>query len=927
MNKQIFYTYKFKSSRLEEFDYDIQELTFEKAKENKEVISMFDSQLLRSVRRLNGKEFNRDKLSRLKNKLKFLKKQENSKDNAKKITALSKQINEMLFVPEIISIVVENKKHYQYLFKNKLNINGKIYRRLSCSAGQARASTVIFCDTEIADELDKIFDNGRDTKKKLVPSKFNAYKGLITSSTSVVSTPNFCLVPDCKMKRDVKVNFVTETGLNEDDYIEVRTIKETFNLFDGQGLISVELARKWADELGLDYVPSQWCIRHNYIKGMVNVFDFKAFCEEKNEKNYIIETSYLDENGNKKKVDLNTVDLIISESQFKLWDSFSGIEEYNQNCEKNGLYWGVSLVSPKKDKDILKMNYQFLQTVKLDNASDVEKICSKFVDWISGVTSKDIHYTILFLLGTEMDEEEIEIFLEQSENYWVKALMVDHELINDKWIKKKIYDLIKNKIKNGCLGQIILDGNFQVLVSDPFAQMQHVCGQTVTGLLGEKEYYSHYWNERGVEVVDSMRAPLTYRSEHVLLNLKQGKELNKWYEHNKTGIIVNVHGHETINWAGSDFDMDIIATCSDTTLIKGVYKDELPIAYEPPKATPDKLTDRRLYNADLHSFGSEIGQITNKSTSGYALLPLFDEDSKEYEITMRRIKMCTKLQSAQIDKAKIGRQVKSIPKIWMKYNRVLEEDSPEQKQEKELLNRTLLNKHPYFFTYLYKGTKKKYKQFYNNQDVTCRQKFGISLNELRKLDRKTPDQITFLSDFHKYSPVIDSDCTMNKICKYIESIDFGIRGIIKQETSNDFHKRLMRNEDFVIDDSIYNKIKNAHKDFKETSLSLAATTSDEKSVKSDFDDILISNINTTYSKLEESLNKISSNTYEIVDYLIHMFYVDKTDSNKEVLWKIYGEYIYENVKRKFGKVIVPVPSENGDIEYLGKKYTLKEVVL
>ena len=50
MQKQIFYIYKFKSSRLKEFNYDIN-ITFEEAQLNKEVISVFDSQLLRSIRR------------------------------------------------------------------------------------------------------------------------------------------------------------------------------------------------------------------------------------------------------------------------------------------------------------------------------------------------------------------------------------------------------------------------------------------------------------------------------------------------------------------------------------------------------------------------------------------------------------------------------------------------------------------------------------------------------------------------------------------------------------------------------------------------------------------------------------------------------------------------------------------------------------
>lgn len=923
MKKQIFYTYKFKSSRLAEFNYDIG-LKFDDAKKNKEVISMFDCQLLRSVRHVTGKEIDFNRLNKLKFELEKIKKEEHSDENVKKINELQGQVNEILFVPEIISIVMENKQHYRYLFRNKLKLNGREFRRFSCSAGQARVSTVLFCDTEIADKLDEIFDNGRNKDMELVPSKFNAYKGLITSSTSVVSTPRFCLVPDYFSETDVKVNWVTETDITKDDIIEEREIIENFNRFDGQGLISYRKSKQWAEELGLDYVPAQWCVRHNYIKGMLSTFDIHKFCEKKNKGKTVIKTSYKDENGNPKLVDLKDIDVIISESQFKLWDSFSSIEEYNENCKKNNLQWGVSLFSPKKDKDILKMNYQFLQTLNL-NQQDVEKVCNKFVNWITKATSEDINYTILFLLGVNNDEDRIIDYLKNSENHWIKSLMIDHELIHDKWIKKKIYDMIKKKIKNGCLGQILVDGNFQVIVSDPYAQMQHVCGLDVTGLLDRKEYYSNYWNEKGINLVDSMRAPLTYRSEHVLLNLKQNEEMDYWYKYNTSGIIVNVHGHETMNWAGSDFDFDILATTSDETIIKGVYQNELPVAYEAPKSNKYKLEDKLLYNADLHSFGSEIGQITNKSTSAYALLPLLEEDSEEYSTTMNRIRMCTKLQSAQIDKAKIGRRVKSIPKIWLNYNKITDNDSEDVIKEKEFLNNTLLNKHPYFFTYLYTNTRRKYKNYYNNQDATCRQKFGVGLDELKKLKRKTVEQLEFLNIFNKYSPVIDSDCVMNRICRYIESIDFGIRNIVNKDDELDFHNNLMFNEHIEIDNKIYSKIKKAFKEFKEQSQNLAATS--EPVHKENDNESIQENVKVVYDELQQSLTNICSNDKELVDYLIHMFYVDKMETNKEVLWGMYGQIIFDNIKSKFDKAYIPIPDKNGEIEYLNKKFTLKEVDL
>lgn len=53
-NKQ-FYTYKFNSSRLKEFGYNIS-LSFEEAQEYNEVIALFDNQILRSIRDIKNKE-------------------------------------------------------------------------------------------------------------------------------------------------------------------------------------------------------------------------------------------------------------------------------------------------------------------------------------------------------------------------------------------------------------------------------------------------------------------------------------------------------------------------------------------------------------------------------------------------------------------------------------------------------------------------------------------------------------------------------------------------------------------------------------------------------------------------------------------------------------------------------------------------------
>lgn len=914
---------KFNSSRLKEYNYKINNLDYIKAKKLGEVIGLADNQMLRSIRKIQGRYVDLDEIDQLYIERDKLLNRARSKENKEQINIIQTKINSLTFIPEYITIVMNHNSHYEYLFNNGLELNGKKYVRLSCSAGQARVSTVVFCEEEVDKQLNVILNNGRNPNIPLTPSKFNAYFGLSGSATKIVSTPTFCVVPDYERPMSMTVNYVTETDYELDDIIDIRTVESMFNRFDGQGLISVKQSKKWADELGLDYIPAQWCVRQNFIKGMLCTFDIHEFAKEINNGNYLIRTSYKDEYGNYKIVDLRDIDVILSESQFKLWDSFESAEVYQENCKKNNLYWGVSLFTPKQDKNILKLNYQFLQTLNW-NKKDIEQACEMFVDWIEGVNSENIYYTLLFLLGENIDENKLENYFSSSSNHWIKALMLNHDLLKDKYIRTKIYDLIKTRIQRACLGEILVEGNFQVIVSDPYAQMQHVCGIEVTGLLKADEYYSAYWNKKSVTLVDSMRAPLTFRSEHLKLNLVKRDLTEKWYKYCYTGILVNVFGKETVHWSGSDFDYDILATTSNETIIKGVYDSELPVVYEAPKSVKIIPERKDLYQADLFAFGSQIGAITNKSTSGYALLPLHKENSKEYQVIMNRLKMCTKLQSAQIDKAKIGRDVKGIPSAWVKYNKVLDTDSDEDKATKELLNNTLLDKHPYFFIYLYKDTKRRYKKHYDEHNFTCLQRFKMNIEDLERKKRKTVPELDFLHTYFEYLPVIDSDSLMNNLCKYIESIDFNIKDKIKSDYDPEIYKTYM-NHEISWNESNYNHVREVY-DFIIKNLRSAL----ENNIKDAPFDLSTegygSVLNGKYQFVEESLIGCGLPIEETVNCLIEYLYRESPSKDKNFLWNIFGEFIVGNITKNINNIVkIPISDPNGNFEYLGNCYTITEV--
>ena len=925
------YTLKFKSSLLKEFGYKIN-MEFDEAKKLKCVIALADSQMLRTIREVRGQVIDFDKVEELYTDREIYdKKLSNSKtltkeDIEKIVTVRNKvqsEIDDMLYVKDYVTIVMESTKDYDYICENGVEINGKIYYRLSCSAGQARKSTIVVCSNDIIDEVVHRLDNDRNKNVPLAASKYNAYFGLSNSATQVVSEPKFIVVKDFENTDTFNVHFVTEVVGNTDDLVEDKTVTQTFNRTDGMGLISPRQAKKWADELGLDYIPSQFGLRQSFIKGMLCTFPIHEFCEEINCGNYIVDTIYKDENGNYIKADLRDYDIILSESQFKLWNCYDGVDDYLEKCHKNGLKWGIPQYAPKECKNILKMNYQFLQTLNL-NETDIKELCKPFIDWITGVSYDNSEYMLLFLLGVNNTEESINNFLRSSDNYWLKSLVVNPDLKNDKFIRTKIRDLIKNKIKKGCMGDIYVKGNFQTLVSDPYAYMQHVCGIEPTGLLDKDEFYSNYWNERNVKQVDGMRSPLTFRSEHVVMNLKKNAETEKWYRYCKTGIIINWFGHTVQNFGGADFDLDILATTSDSIIIKGVYRNELTMTYDAPKPEKKIFSKEDIQNADKFGFGSIIGQITNKSSNAYALLKEIEDkygkDNDMWRITYSRLIQCCKAQSCQIDKTKLGREVKGIPKLWVEYrktdDKTIEKNNytAEDIEKIRFYNSILLDKYPYFFRYRYPDCKKKYDKYVDSNETACKQRFGMSLKSLIDLNQKTPEQMTFLDNYYKYMPVTMSDSPMNLLCKYIEGINFEISKKIKEESFN--NTVLDLKYDIEYNNSDYEKVSGIIDEcllfYRELQFENAEKEKDKRGI---FD----------FSKYTYDIIASVGSVCSAFNYVIDYFYINNPQKSKDVMWEIIGRYIYEKLRKNKTTVMFPTPNKNGNITYLGENYSVQEV--
>lgn len=950
---QQFYIMKFSSKRLEKFGYHLKRILGDSGtnirdiRSNRELIALGDNQALRTIRSIRYErnpdiiQYDPNVLEELYMQKKQLKKLVFTKSVKKEISIINNKIDEMLFMPEYVSVVIDDISHYKKIIKDGLYINGFKYVRLMCSAGQARVNTVILIREDYEEELKKRLKCGAKNVK-ITKNKYNAYFALSSSSTYLIPKPNVYLINDCEIEMEKKVDWISKipkeekTKLSNNERVTEEFKTLTFNLFDGCGAVSVEFAKRVAEELDLDYIPAAFCIRCAYIKGMVFVIDFKQYAREHNIE-YVI-----DMYGNQRKIE--DMDMILTKSQFKLYNAYDSMDDYDRLCEENGILWGITKVTPKVDDYYFRSNYQFCQSIDLMNDNDVAELCDPTVNWLKSIAKEDVNYSLLYLLGNVCDKQDIDYtdILNLTSDNICKALILNHQMIEDEYVKQTIVQSINKKIRESYLGKLILDGNFSVMIPDMYAFMQHAFGHEVTGALEEFEHYSHFWNERNKKEVVAMRSPLTWRSEVNKLTLIQNELTEKWFKYLTSGIVYNVWGCDCIIHADSDFDGDIVATTDNPVFLRCRY-DNLPITYN--KSTVDKeyINEDELYLADIQSFNSTIGQITNISTSFYELLAKYEgkpEYAAEQKEILDRLKLIRKAQGDSIDKAK-GIKIEPMPTHWTK--RVSKTPKNETIEHVKFCNSIVADRKPYFFRYLYSSENAKYKDYIERANSFSITRFDKTIQDLLDSDPK------FLSDserdyleneFKKYIPLIDYNGRMNRICHYMEMNISEVKSKSNTHTPQKVLDLMYFDSNRTFLERHVNIMNNYYLLYKEDRKKINMKNTGIPELvyyKEDYNEepVIPNNFTQYCSNLRKKIwdefkkdmdsdNDINKYITDLALYICYELYPSRV---KTFVWDLFGNQIVDNLKMKCkSPVTIPVRDEdNGTIFYLGKKYKLLEV--
>lgn len=918
-------------------EFTVKNISYNKAVKSKEIVDIGDNLLFYKIREHNEntKLPNEiyDDIQSKKEKIKELKKLASNSENKSNIKQLETEIINSLYVTDVINVKVKNIEHYKLIALNGFSINGKKYKRFCCGSGQMRRNTVTFINEELYDKMNEVLmcglygkdDNGKDKIDSIILAKLSAYFALSFSSVLWVRTPRICVIPDVTtILEDQKIDFIKKNADGSKD-VEPRIMDIEMNSCDGEGLISPDMAKAFSEDMDIGYDACQFVVRTAFIKGLLLTFDFHKYFKEVLKLETI--TSIYGEVFN-----INEIDVLLTESMFKMHSYYKSVKDYIDAHNKYGLRWGVARYNKKKDDDYSLLNYQYIQNNGLDT-DDMEELISPTSDWFYKICSGDEFYSVMYSIGSQDEDAKIEDMIANCGSIHTKAVAKNGNMLSDGYVKKKIYDSIKESFRQAKIGRCWCRGGYQFMISDPIPLLQNAAGVEIKGEIPANYTYSAYWNNINPEKIDLCRSPMVDRHEHNVVKLHNSDIAKEWYKYLYSGIVYSIYDTSTIRHSDSDFDGDIVYSTNNELLIKGAYSNNNPITYDKEKAPAKPITYVNIVECDLNGFDTLVGQITNNSTSMNAMLPLFPEDKypEQHNELLKRLKLLREIIGAEIDKIKLGVSPE-FPKEWIEREKINEDDDDAVKADKYKRNSMVICKKPYFMIYLYNNLYNSYRNHVKQFDFDCRNKFKMNLNDLRyhkeNNQEKRKEQIHFIKRADYFSPVLDSHCIMNKLCHKIEDIE---RDIAYDKSFNSSILPTLKLNDIDFNEDIITKLEVYYREYKaRRKFSYLRELMSDTLQKDEFAEYLTSITKALISEYKtKCIDDISSNTHELFEYFMEL--ASRLQSKNEqfdfsVVWDILDDDILDIIPADNQFYYTETLNKEEGKEYLGKYYKKMEVV-
>jgi hypothetical protein len=225
---------------------------------------------------------------------------------------------------------------------------------------------------------------------------------------------------------------------------------------------------------------------------------------------------------------------------FKMHKFFKSCKEYQEYHDKYNLKWGVARYNKKFDDDYSLLNYQYIQNNNLDDKA-IDDLIQPTVDWFKKICSGDKLYSLMYSIGCKSEFDTFESVINECGSIYTKAIIKNSLMLEDGYVKKKLYESIKESFRQAKLARCWAKGGYQFMLSDPIPLIRNALGIDKTGLIPANHVYSSYWNRYNPEEIDLCRSPMVDRHEHNVVKLAKTTEMDKWYQYLYSGIIYSIY--------------------------------------------------------------------------------------------------------------------------------------------------------------------------------------------------------------------------------------------------------------------------------------------------------------------------------------------------------------------------------------------------
>lgn len=328
------------------------------------------------------------------------------------------------------------------------------------------------------------------------------------------------------------------------------------------------------------------------------------------------------------------------------------------------------------------------------------------------------------------------------------------------------------------------------------------------------------------------------------------------------------------------------------------------------KAKKKIVTEEDVIEANIASFGDEIGKITNRVTAMFEIQARYPKDSEEYRILDYRIKCGQLFQQNAIDKSK-GIIAKPMPREWHDRHSAADIEDP---AKRELYLSILADKKPYFMRYIYPDLMSQYNTYIRNTSKKAQREFSKTVEELlaAEFDSLTEDEQAFVEYYHRCMPVGTGDCVINRICRrFEERFDSYLS---KRRAEADFDYTVMKSgveytktqHDAIV--RLYGEYNRKVRDYT-VYASRERVDSDESAVQ----------LMTLQNDFRRQCDIVCTDARTLCDIMLDVCY--KRSGTKSFVWNMCGTEIVENLLANHDqKIIYPVADPNGDVEFNGSRF-------